>query len=459
LDKKAILKFDKLIIDLGSDELDTFEEISEVLIGLITIKTDASYDDLISRINESVEFSNTADIQNFLTGYFEFHNFVIHEFEKLEAIKSDEEFNNELGLLANYLLKEIILEDKQEALFDFSMDLVDVILDEYSLEIEEDMEENLKNFTKAFGNSNIAMLFFAVLASSFHLKESENIEDDELSDVLVTLLTFCMAMNSLRIENVIKLQNLKNSANSTSYKAGRNDPCPCGSGRKYKKCCLNFDTPKPLDTIKFDEPKKISKPLSEAQVHDFYVIWSRFLNYASKEYAKYNNEVYKKIYEKNSENKYILTDDAVGEEHHYVEVRNFLAENFFELTENFLEDSRVSQKNIDILIEARDTFKFGDFYLFEMFNNGNTIFYSDKDKKCFYSYRTLYDYKKVFPKNKLFEVMLFSYKGRIISDGVASVYQIETGKNLQEMIKNDYAKNRDKLMFSLDINDFSSRIK
>ena len=20
---------------------------------------------------------------------------------------------------------------------------------------------------------------------------------------------------------------------------GRNDPCPCGSGRKYKKCCAN----------------------------------------------------------------------------------------------------------------------------------------------------------------------------------------------------------------------------
>ncbi|MCG6940863.1 MAG: SEC-C domain-containing protein [Thiohalocapsa sp.] len=20
---------------------------------------------------------------------------------------------------------------------------------------------------------------------------------------------------------------------------GRNDPCPCGSGRKYKKCCMN----------------------------------------------------------------------------------------------------------------------------------------------------------------------------------------------------------------------------
>ena len=23
----------------------------------------------------------------------------------------------------------------------------------------------------------------------------------------------------------------------SSPKVGRNDPCPCGSGRKYKKCC------------------------------------------------------------------------------------------------------------------------------------------------------------------------------------------------------------------------------
>ncbi|MFC1571791.1 SEC-C metal-binding domain-containing protein, partial [Candidatus Margulisiibacteriota bacterium] len=23
-----------------------------------------------------------------------------------------------------------------------------------------------------------------------------------------------------------------------SVRVGRNDPCPCGSGKKYKKCCL-----------------------------------------------------------------------------------------------------------------------------------------------------------------------------------------------------------------------------
>jgi len=24
---------------------------------------------------------------------------------------------------------------------------------------------------------------------------------------------------------------------------GRNDPCPCGSGKKYKKCCMNQTPP------------------------------------------------------------------------------------------------------------------------------------------------------------------------------------------------------------------------
>ena len=28
---------------------------------------------------------------------------------------------------------------------------------------------------------------------------------------------------------------------SMRKKVGRNDPCPCGSGRKYKKCCLPND--------------------------------------------------------------------------------------------------------------------------------------------------------------------------------------------------------------------------
>ncbi|HHY71890.1 MAG TPA: hypothetical protein GX497_01395 [Bacillus bacterium] len=35
----------------------------------------------------------------------------------------------------------------------------------------------------------------------------------------------------------------------TGEKIGRNDPCPCGSGKKYKKCCLAIDENKMKDLV------------------------------------------------------------------------------------------------------------------------------------------------------------------------------------------------------------------
>ncbi len=31
----------------------------------------------------------------------------------------------------------------------------------------------------------------------------------------------------------------RNTVRNEGIKIGRNDPCPCGSGKKYKKCCGN----------------------------------------------------------------------------------------------------------------------------------------------------------------------------------------------------------------------------
>ena len=42
-------------------------------------------------------------------------------------------------------------------------------------------------------------------------------------------------------ENIRDLEILQERANGaqavTTKEASRNDPCPCGSGKKYKKCC------------------------------------------------------------------------------------------------------------------------------------------------------------------------------------------------------------------------------
>ena len=42
------------------------------------------------------------------------------------------------------------------------------------------------------------------------------------------------------MQQLAKLERDKSKTSQTKskkYKVGRNDPCPCGSGKKYKKCC------------------------------------------------------------------------------------------------------------------------------------------------------------------------------------------------------------------------------
>ena len=51
--------------------------------------------------------------------------------------------------------------------------------------------------------------------------------------------------NRMKTKNGRKMINRKRAAGRgpdltrPSAKIGRNDPCPCGSGKKYKHCCLN----------------------------------------------------------------------------------------------------------------------------------------------------------------------------------------------------------------------------
>ena len=53
---------------------------------------------------------------------------------------------------------------------------------------------------------------------------------DELDDEETAML-----FRAIRAYN--QLDNENKPEIDTSKKIGRNDPCPCGSGKKYKKCC------------------------------------------------------------------------------------------------------------------------------------------------------------------------------------------------------------------------------
>lgn len=61
--------------------------------------------------------------------------------------------------------------------------------------------------------------------------------DQELESLAPELIPH--AVEILHRFRLAKASPFSESANENTPKVGRNDPCPCGSGKKFKKCCLN----------------------------------------------------------------------------------------------------------------------------------------------------------------------------------------------------------------------------
>ncbi len=86
---------------------------------------------------------------------------------------------------------------------------------------------------------NGAQAFFALLAVLFQdgQIDAQLLEDgldpkEFFEDALDRMPVWIQAFYGVREERAAGYRRLDG-------KVGRNDPCPCGSGKKYKKCCLN----------------------------------------------------------------------------------------------------------------------------------------------------------------------------------------------------------------------------
>ncbi len=61
--------------------------------------------------------------------------------------------------------------------------------------------------------------------------------DEELENLAPDLIAF--SVEELSRTRLAQANPSAPPANQNQPKVGRNDPCPCGSGKKFKKCSLN----------------------------------------------------------------------------------------------------------------------------------------------------------------------------------------------------------------------------
>jgi uncharacterized protein len=70
----------------------------------------------------------------------------------------------------------------------------------------------------------------------------QHLPQEELDAIITTapdnIARWVVTLNAWRLANYQPMQGIASRMSSApAKKVGRNDPCPCGSGKKYKKCC------------------------------------------------------------------------------------------------------------------------------------------------------------------------------------------------------------------------------
>lgn len=73
--------------------------------------------------------------------------------------------------------------------------------------------------------------------SRFEIMEELAPDHPDTIEVFPYLLKARLEHGTVRMKEE-QMPGYKNETVQAGPKAGRNDPCPCGSGKKYKKCCM-----------------------------------------------------------------------------------------------------------------------------------------------------------------------------------------------------------------------------
>ncbi len=87
------------------------------------------------------------------------------------------------------------------------------------------------------GKSNDGPLLFPILAlASSEEEQAELGAVGEVLEMLTSQTSEVLAHSVLGID-AFRRKRERAAAGSRKSKPGRNDPCPCGSGKKFKMCC------------------------------------------------------------------------------------------------------------------------------------------------------------------------------------------------------------------------------
>lgn len=241
-------------------------------------------------------------------------------------------------------------------------------------------------------------------------------------------------LDSLRKLDYLEQQSFK--------EAKRNDPCPCGSGKKYKKCCMN-KSKNPLSALA--PYKLLYKPrLSTEEVKSYYNCYNKLLTFAYAKYAKANKRPKKESIFHIAENGTYFCDLDLMESGEISNIRDYFATHP-KIVDEYItkEQNSLSELELNTMKNFKNIL-YDQFVIMERINNSEVLAWNVQNKKIYLVYG-LYDpiAEVVQELPCIASLILLEYEERIVFDGLMGVNRVTIGNNMLLDMIEEYRNIRD----------------
>ncbi len=217
----------------------TFEMFLHIGINLIELDPEEQYINVLVQTLADNDLGSINDLNMRLRQLNDFYNDVIATYESIDILEPDEKELEVLEKAVATMISQQKDEQNREILIEALDEAVDTIAREYyfydelySIALHEDLMKFLKEvvFEEYPG---LYISFTPLMDMAQMLKKGA--EPGEFYAFALMIVVNLSTFNNARKERFEIFQAYENEIHSG--KIGRNEPCPCGSGKKYKKCC------------------------------------------------------------------------------------------------------------------------------------------------------------------------------------------------------------------------------
>jgi len=268
--------------------------------------------------------------------------------------------------------------------------------------------------------------FFIDLDYQFHDLDQTN---DFLQKIMTVYNNTRLPQNNghtpEELRKIIDANRPKEMAIHHPQKVGRNDPCPCGSGKKYKKCCAILEAGG-------------AAQLSFSECKLFYETWYKLLDYVNRKLQVVDY-------------KFSLSYPDQHDELLLHKIRDSLWEKP-ELISKFLADSAIAgiltDEEISLLQSWEKHYIKGKFLLAKYMPDAAIFMHLEDGKENrLYAVKGMVKSISEAAHRKLpvlLEAVLLPFGDKIVYDSFIEHHPIEFGSNIMEMFNNEYSESENK---------------